>query len=214
MYAFQYFSCPFTFHEPHFFNWSKLHFTVKQIIVFRETLMQDTFTTTCKGIRSLSFYRNMAGKRRACTCEIAYLKILELGYCRSKTVFSPQVLLPTLCWIVKVLQLKMGKRKEREKGVYTIITNADLRHKPIAGSKPLPGRYGSWSQVGDFHIHNCVKIPIQRGPETMNLTINSPPFIWFAANGIGSSSSCIQQLLTINKGQSWRGGTKFINCSM
>jgi hypothetical protein len=86
--------------------------------------------------------------------------------------------------------------------VYTIITNADLRHKPIAGSKPLPGRDGSRSWVGDFHIHNCVKIPIQRGPETMNLTINSPPFIWFAANGIGSSSSCIQQLLTINKGQS------------
>jgi hypothetical protein len=84
----------------------------------------------------------------------------------------------------------------------TVITNADLRHKPIAGSKPLPGRDGSRSWVGDFHVHNCVKVPIQRGPETMNLTINSPPFIWFAANGIGSGSSCIQQLLTTNKGQS------------
>jgi hypothetical protein len=105
-----------------------------------------------------------------------------------KQSFPHKFFFPHCAELVKVLQLKMGKRKEREKGVYTIITNADLRHKPIAGSKPLPGRDGSRSRVRDFHVHNCVKIPIQRGPETMNLTINSPPLIWFAANGIGSGS--------------------------
>lgn len=102
--------------SPHFINWSKLHFTAKQIIVFRQTFMQDTFTTTCKGIGSLPFFRNMAGKKRACTCEIAYLKILELGYCRSKTVFSPQVLLPTLCWIDQSSAIENGKKKRKREG--------------------------------------------------------------------------------------------------
>ncbi len=79
---------------------------------------------------------------------------------------------------------------------YTIITNADLRHKSIAVREALLGRNGFWSGVGNFHVDNCVKISRQGGPQAMDLTINSPPFIWLAAANGKCSCSCTHQLLT------------------
>ncbi len=95
---------------------------------------------------------------------------------------------------IKFPELKMGGRKNMS--AYTIISNADLRHKSIAAGEALFGRNGFWSRVGNFHVDNCVKISRQGGPQAMDLTINSPPFIWLAAANGKCSCSCTHQLPT------------------